>query len=302
MGEKAEKTEELEQNLPTEGEAEALAGALEGEAQGEEEGFEVTIDDPDSLPKSDTVPLGTFINTKRKWKDKAHDAEKSVEALRAENELLRMQLEQPKPSKAPEMPTLESAGFDDEEYRRQLLEYAKTVSVEDARQAVREELEKANQTQSLSQQDAEADRALDRHYAEANKLKVTDFDEAENKVIEQFGRKAAQQLIASSDRSHLLVYWLGKNPEKAAYYANLVKTQPLKGAMALGELEAKLQAKPKSKPTTVPDEPLEGGSTPANKDAMQRQLDKIRTEGKDGWFRASLAIQKKAQEAGFTLE
>ncbi|MEW8053455.1 MAG: hypothetical protein AB2754_16160 [Candidatus Thiodiazotropha endolucinida] len=301
MGETAENIDGLEKNQPTEDEIKALSEGSDKSSEGD--AFDVIVEDPDSLPKSDSVPLGTFINQKRKWKEQAREAGKTAEALEAENQLLRMQLEQGPKQETLVEPTLESCGHDEERYQKERLDYMYKLGVEESKKYVDEQLSSLNQTTQVRQQEATTDSALDRHYTEAGKLKVSDFNDAEDKVIDLFGKEATQTLIANSERSHLLVYWLGKNPGKAAYYANLIKTQPLKGAMALGELEAKLKTKPKSdKPPAEPDTPLDGASTPTDTAAWKRRLDKIRDDGGQGCISKAIELKKEAARAGITLE
>jgi hypothetical protein len=288
----------------TEGGGDTLEGqqedkSLEGGAGGEA-GLDVVVEDTDFLPKSETVPLKTLINERKKWQKKANEEGKSIDALKTELELMRMMHSGEGKKGAAEMPTFESCDYDEDEFRRQLVAYAKEQSVEEARQAVREELSQNVQDQANSQREQRVNDAFDRHYQEAEKLGVSDFAEAENKVIEIFGKENAEHLIASSSKSHQLVYWLGKNPDKAQYYANLVAQDALSGAMALGQLEGKLKAKPRNTDNFTPDEPLSGGGTPTTEDGYKRKLKKIRTERKPGWTKESLALQEEARKAGFT--
>ncbi len=61
------------------------------------------------------------------------------------------------------------------------------------------------------------------------------------------------RLIAESDSSSRILYYLGKNPDAAEEIAELVKTRPIAGVLRLGELGATLKVKPKSKTSVAPD-------------------------------------------------
>ena len=99
------------------------------------------------------------------------------------------------------------------------------------------------------------------HYKRADALKVKDYDETEDKAIEILGQDVVNQLIANTDKSPELLYYLGKNPGKAQEMAEMVKTNPVKGVFELGRLGAKLSARPKSrtKPAPAPEGEQRGG-------------------------------------------
>lgn len=115
------------------------------------------------------------------------------------------------------------------------------------------------------------DRALERkqveHYQAADKLKVKDYAETEDKAIAILGKTAVNILIESSDAdvSVKVLNYLGKNPDRAEEIAAMLNgrgTLPAKGILALGALGATLVAKPKAKrnPAPDPDNELEGAS------------------------------------------
>ncbi|MCB1725757.1 MAG: hypothetical protein KDJ39_18895 [Gammaproteobacteria bacterium] len=267
------------------------------------DGFDVVVDE-EGMPPSDTVPLRAHLNSKAKWKGKLQKAEKSAEALAAENDLLRMQLQQTqgggKRGTAPKMPTLEDCDYDEDEFRRRSVEYAKSVSVEEARRAAAEMIENSQRSAQLQSKDADTEAALDRHYTNAGKLKVDDFEAAEDRVIEIFGRDAAREIIANVEDSHLLMYWLGKNPDKASHYADLLKRSPVKGIFALGELRSKIKVQPRGKSSPSPDEAVEGaGVTGAQ--GWERRIDTMRDKVAAGKASMSdlMKLKRQAQQAGF---
>ena len=106
-----------------------------------------------------------------------------------------------------------------------------------------------------------------RHYEAASKLKVPDYDEVEDKAISILGNDTAKQLIAESEHSAKLMYFLGKNPAKAQHIADLVETSPVKAILELGALGASLKAQTKAKrnPAPNPDDELEGALSPHKK-------------------------------------
>ena len=78
------------------------------------------------------------------------------------------------------------------------------------------------------------------------------------------GKETVNQLIGQASNSPLILYHLGKNPEKAQRIAELVKTNPIKGVMELGALAANLKAtKVKRNQAPNPDDVLEGAKSPS---------------------------------------
>ena len=70
------------------------------------------------------------------------------------------------------------------------------------------------------------------------------------------------QIIGASDKSPELLYHLGKNPAKAEALAEMIRTNPVKGVLQIGALEARLIARPKAhRNAPDPDESLAGGGS-----------------------------------------
>lgn len=99
------------------------------------------------------------------------------------------------------------------------------------------------------------------HYKRADALGVKDYDDTEDKAIAIFGHETVNQLILKSDKSPELLYYLGKNQGPAEELAGLIKSDPVKGVLLLGALEARLKARPKAnvRNTPDPDGELSGG-------------------------------------------
>ena len=265
--------------------------------------FDVVVDDEALSASSGNVPLPAFLDQKRKWKQKVEDQRKSAEALKAENELLRMQLAQRSPgSKGPTMPTLESVDYDEAKFREQSEAYQRHIAAEEARRIAREMYADSQQQQRLQSREAELDAALSKHYERARKLGVDDFDAAENKVIELFGSDAAKEIIGAVDESHTLVYWLGKNPDKAYQYAQTIRTNPVKGILELGKLAAKIKLQPKPKEPISPDEPLTGSGGGAAAAYERKLADMVkRVQQGKAKPRDLIALRQEARQAGHKL-
>ncbi|PCJ24146.1 MAG: hypothetical protein COA96_10395 [SAR86 cluster bacterium] len=123
------------------------------------------------------------------------------------------------------------------------------------------------QAQQTTQTQTEAASNLEErqfaHYKKADTLKVKDYDDTENKAIAILGQEITNQVISASDKSPELLYYLGKNPEKAKEISALIKSDPVKGVLQIGRLEARLVARPKAKTNHAPspDSELSGGGS-----------------------------------------
>ena len=101
------------------------------------------------------------------------------------------------------------------------------------------------------------------HYKKADTLKMKDYDDTEDQAIAILGQDVVNQMISASDKSPELLYYLGKNKSFAEDLASLIKTNPVKGVMNIGALEARLKARPKANVRNAPDPDTElsgGGS------------------------------------------
>lgn len=153
--------------------------------------------------------------------------------------------------------------------------------------------------------DPNLERKQTKHYERADKLGAKDFDETEGAAIAILGNNTVNHLIRSSDKSELILYYLGKNPGQAEEIAELVKADPVTAMLRIGRLEAELSTKPRanSEPAPDPDEELEGGTPSASKtNKHQRTVDAAREKAREtGDMKPVLDAKKAARDAGVTV-
>ncbi len=174
--------------------------------------------------------------------------------------------------------------------------------------AIEAEVQKQT-TNLVSPQAASTNPGLERrqqkHYERAAELKAKNFDEIEDRAIGILGNDIANHLIQNSDKSHLLLYYLGTNPDQAEVIKSLIETDPIKGVLQIGRLEAQLSVKPRanSEPAPDPDDELRGGTPSAGQaNKYQTRLDKAReAAGESRNMSAVLAIKREAKAAGATV-
>eukprot|EP00752_Nemacystus_decipiens_P018794 g16850.t1 len=292
MSDKAEKTEDQEVDVTT-------ADETSPEAAEETEGYEVVVSE-DETPSS--MPVASHLRQKEKWKAKVEKADSAKTATEAENELLRLQIEQLKGMpETPKVP-LQHEYDSDEEYVKAMNDFVATNGKQAALAAVEEYKQTTASRGASLEREKQSEEALDQFYQRANKLGASDFEEAEIKVIETLGRDAALQVIQSFDHSEAVIYALGNNEGRLNQFADLLKKSPVKGIVELTKFAEKVSLKPKTTKAPAPDDTDIPAASSSK--GYQVQLDKLRErsmKGEKGVMNEILALKSKAKAEGVAL-
>lgn len=245
-------TEEVEEDLQLESEADDAEDDTEDE-------LVVTIGQ-DSPPPEEAAPAPDWVRDLRKQyreeKRRSKELEKKLESL--------TKGEEKKAATLPQKPTLEAAHYDTEQYENMLADwYEKKRKYETEQQAA-----------LTKEQDAQKEwqRKLDAYESAKSKLKVRDFEDAEELVTEQFSVVQQGMILAGADNSALVVYALGKNPKKAAELASI--QDPVKFAFTLAKMETQLKTSKRSAPP--PERTLSGTGNLSG--TVDRTLERLRDE------------------------
>ena len=271
-------------------------------AAGEEDADEVQIihaEDAESANEGKDKPKGPPRRV-RKLLERTEKLQTELTGKDAENQLLRMQLEQleQKAKPKPQMPTLESCEYDEQKFAQAMVDWVK----QDVAPTVFDERLNEYQKQQKSEQaKAGRNKALEAHYERADQLKVKDYDEVEGKAIDVLGRDTVEDIAARTEDSHLVLYYLGKNPAKAEEIKHLLETDPVKATYSLGKLAAGLTIKAGPKKSIPdPDTPVDGGGPSGGN--WQKRIEKARAEAeKTGDMTSVIKIKKEAKAAGVNL-
>lgn len=280
----------------------------------EPDGSEVEIvreGDAGSQPDDKNLGIRKRIN---KLNAKVEAANQTTEHTNAEllktqeeNRLLRLSLEQ-KQQRGDDLTAPNPMDFDEGAYDPKFIQAA----TEHQQKVIQSEVQKQTVTLQQTQNDvAPANAALldmqEKHYKRAEELGASDYSETEDKAIAILGKDIVNGLIQATGQSEVILYYLGKNPDKAEAIAQLISDDPIKGTLAIGRLEVELKVKPKTKTSETipdPDNELEGGS-PAATNANQARLDKLREAaaktGDEDAMRKVMAFKKRAKEKGIEL-
>ena len=145
-------------------------------------------------------------------------------------------------------------------------------------------------------------------YAEnAAKLKVKDFNGAQDKAFELLGDDFVQMLATElPEDAPKLVFWFSKNPADAQRYREEFKSSPGKTTFSLGKLAGKLVPQPRQTKAAQPESKIESaGAVGGGGSDWQKQLDKldddVDMQNISKSINARRAIKLKAQAAGFDV-
>lgn len=236
--------------------------APETEAQAEEDG-EVVVTFGDDAPIEEPEPTPE-TNPIRQLREERRRLERENRELQ---EKLRA-----KEAPLPEIPLgakprLEDHDFDADKFELALQDWFEKKRVAD---------EKAAQAQAEARAKEEAWQARLAEYGQAKaKLKVPDYEDAEERVQRLFNVTQQGVMIAGAENPALLVYALGKHPAKAKELAAI--KDPVKFAFAVAKLETQMKTTARPRPAPpAPDTPVR--STAPSRSAVQATLDRLDAE------------------------
>ena len=282
MGEvDTENTETIETETQETETTEEQTAVLDAESseegqEAESDGIEIVREGSEPEPKKDETPpwmrkqMGKLRGEKREAREEASVANAELERSREENKILRIALEQKQnPEQQPlTQPNAEEfdGGVYDPEFVKAQNEYNQKFIASEVKKGMAEMSQQNSQVSNANAQSKELEKKQVVHYEKANKLGAKDYEATEDKAIAVLGNDVVNHIIANSENSHTVLYFLGKNPGEAEALARELgnNATAIKGVMRLGRLEAELKIRPKSKTIPDPDEELEGGTMPSS--------------------------------------
>jgi hypothetical protein len=248
-----------EQAIETEDEIETTEEITEAVETTDTEEVEIIIEGEEQPASVPLHALHKRLGRERKKTDAAHleteEAQRKAAMLEEENKLLRLQAQQTQPTKRPIEDDFDTVA----EYNAALEDYedARITSIAEKKAS---EIIQANQTQTAqSVNEGNLNQLIDKHYERSAELKVPDYSETESAAADVLGDDIAKQIVANTDDSHLLMYFLGKNPAKAEGLKALIESNPMKGVMEIGRLAGSLKVKSKTQPAPDPETTVDGG-------------------------------------------
>mgnify|MGYP003630221525 CR=1 FL=1 len=268
--EEIEEEEELE-NVAEEGDPSA---ELESE---EDDDDDVVVSIGEEAPPPEQDPAPSWVK----------DVRKQNRDLQRRNRELEARIQQPTeqiPVTLGNKPSLEELDYDTEKYESELTDWyerKRNVDEQDTQHRQAEE-----QQQQAWQQKLES-------YSEAkSKLKVRDYDEAEEVAQQLFNVVQQGVVLQGAENPALVIYALGKNPKKAKELANI--DDPVKFAFAVAKLESQLKISNR-KAATQPEKRV--SSTASSSGTVDSTLERLRTEAEKSGNMDKVMAYKRQKKA-----
>lgn len=280
----AEAPEELEAEVEEVSEAYVEGDAddeADGEAEPEEEEVVISIDgEAPPQQEEEEARAPEWVRDLRKQHREEKRRVKELQQRLA-------QYEQKETGVAPlgKKPTLESVDYDTERYETELASWYEKKRAHDERETA----VKAEQ-QSVQQ---EWEQKLETYQEAKTSLKVRDFEFAEEVVQDTLSVMQQGMIVQGSENPALLVYALGKNPNKAKELASI--NDPVKFAFAVAKLETQLKISNR-KASVSPERKISGTGRPSG--TVDNTLDRLRAEAeKTGDYTKIIKYKRQKQKA-----
>lgn len=219
----------------------------------------------------------------------SEEAPEWVRDLRKRNRELERKLAEAEKAKATEVPevgekpTLEACDYDEERFETEYNQYLDRKATADR---AKSEAEKAHG------EIREKYQAKVAAYGEQkDTLGVKDFDEAEAEVLGALNPVQQSVLIHGAENKAMLVYALGRNPEKLRQLASVL--DPIEFAFAAARLEG--QAKMQRRPRTSPESEVRGSAPLSGHGG--KELERLEAEAERTGDRTKVVAYKRKLKA-----
>ena len=180
-------------------------------------------------------------------------------------------------------PNLEALDYDTEKYEQSLADWYERKKLVDEQQS---------QVRRAEEEQQQAWNAKLEGYVEAKtKLKVRDYDDAEEVAQQMFNVVQQGVVIQGAENPALVIYALGKNPKKAKELAAI--DDPVKFAFAVAKLESNLKIGNR-KAATQPERTV--SATAPSSGAVDSTLERLREEAARTGNMDKVMAYKRAQK------
>lgn len=254
---------------------------LHGEPPVDDEEFVITVGDEEPEPSDDDdfsgKPAPTWVKDLRK---KEREARKRIKELEA-------QVQQAKPAEKPievgAKPKLSDFDYDEDQFESAVEQWHERKRQVEQQQASKQaEEEQAQQAWQSKMQSYEERR-------QTVAAKVRDFEEVEEAAKDKLTPTQQGILIHAAENPELIMYHLGKHPNKAKELAEI--TDPIQFAFAAAKLDSQMKIQTR-KPSTQPERKPSGSAGLAG--AVDQKLAQLEAEAARTGDRTKLIQYKKS--------
>lgn len=225
--------------------------------------------------------------------DESTEAPPWVRELRKKNRELEKELRERKQADAAKQaaetaptkltkPTLESCEYDEAEYERRFTEYQQQQQAENEKQ-------RKKQAEEQAEKDAWTAR-MEAHKTAAAALKQRDYDDVESEVSTVLSPQQQAVILNGADNSALVIYAIGKHPEKLKEIASIKDL--VKFAFAVAKLETQMKATSRKAPPPA-ERKLNGSASTTG--SASKELERLEAEADRTGDRSKLVAYKREQ-------
>lgn len=231
------------------------------EASNDDDEVVVSIGE-ESPPQEEKEPAPEWVRELRKNYRELQREKRELEAR-----LTTSQKAEEKPLSLGAKPTLEQFDYDAEQFEVALERWYEN----------KRKVQEQDNAKKAEQQKAEQDwqNTLKNYGSLKSQLKVKDYDDAEHVVLESLNETKQGIILHGAKNPALVVYALGKNPQKVKELASI--DDPVKFAIAIGGLEKELKVTSRKTASPPPPESKVRGSAPIS-GAVDSTLERLREE------------------------
>jgi hypothetical protein len=259
------------------GEIQAASADAEAPESGDDDGELIVSIGEEAPPQPEETAAPAWVRDLRKHNRELTKRLKELEAK---------ERQQPVQTALPPKPTLESCDYDADEFERQLDGWKDAKrQADDAEASARRQQEQAEQAWQSR---------LSTYTERKQALPADDVDDAEQQVRELFGDMRWAILVDGADDPAMLVYALGKYPERAKELAKIESLAQFTFKAAKLESELKVT---KRKATVAPEKTMTG-TAPVGVAGADATLERLRADAeKTGDYSKVIAYRKQKRAA-----
>jgi hypothetical protein len=259
------------------GEIQAASTDAEAPDSGDDDGELIVSIGEEAPPQPEETAAPAWVRDLRKHNRELTKRLKELEAK---------ERQQPVQTALPPKPTLESCDYDADEFERQLDGWKDAKrNADDAEAAARKQQEQAEQAWQSR---------LSTYTERKQALPADDVDDAEQSVRELFGDMRWAILVDGADDPAMLVYALGKYPERAKELAKIESLAQFTFKAAKLESELKVT---KRKATVAPEKTMTG-TAPVGVAGADAALERLREKAeRTGDYSEVIAYRKRQRAA-----
>lgn len=173
-----------------------------------------------------------------------------------------------------EKPTLESCGGDSAKYETEVTRYLSNANAANVQNEVKKQIQATTDQSNAANNDQDFQEKVGAHYDRAQKMEVTDYEQAETEALNIMGSEIVEGITKKIPNSEELIYMLGKQPKEALRIKNLFLKDPSGATIEIGRLSATAVGF-KSEQAADPESDIaKGGQSDGQLGVLERKLDK----------------------------